>query len=86
MTVLGYRGPDCEGHEEGAEHIHIGFVVQDARVAYDSLLAMDATFVRNGVKGRGSEFEAPAPNGSFKVADPEGNIVDVTGNTREWRY
>ena len=84
--MLGYRGPERESHEEGAEHIHIGFVVPDAREAFDRLLAMDATFVRSGVKGSGEPLEAPAPDGSFKVTDPDGNIVDVTGNPQEWRY
>jgi hypothetical protein len=25
------------------------------------------------------------PSGSFKVADPDGNVIDISGNRDEWR-
>ena len=85
MTVIPYEGPPRESHEEGTEHIHIGFQVPDAAVAYERLRAVDATFLRSDVKVRDEPVGPPPPGGSFKVADPDGNVVDVTGNPAEWR-
>lgn len=86
MTVIPYAGPARESHEEGTEHIHLGFMVADAAVAYRQLEEIGATFLRSDVKVR-DEFAGPPPaNGSFKVADPDGNVIDVTGNPGEWRY
>jgi len=44
-----------------------------------------AAFLRNDVKVRDEHVGPPLPDGSFKVADPDGNVVDVTGNPAEWR-
>ena len=85
VTVIPYEGPSRELHEEGTEHIHIGFLVPDASQAYERLRAMDATFLRSDVKVRDEPAGPPPPGGSFKVADPDGNVVDVTGDPREWR-
>ena len=85
MTVIPYEGPARESHEEGTEHMHIGFQVPDATAAYERLRAVDATFLRSDVKVRDEPAGPPPPGGSFKVADPDGNVVDVTGNPGELR-
>lgn len=85
MTVIPYEGPPREAHEEGTEHIHIGFLVPNACEAYERLRTIDATFLRSDVKVRDESVGPPPPGGSFKVADPDGNVVDITGNPAEWR-
>ena len=85
VTVIPYEGPPREPHEEGAEHIHIGFQVPDAVATYERLRTIDAAFLRSDVKVRDESVGPPLPGGSFKVADPDGNVVDVTGNPAEWR-
>ena len=84
LTVIPYCGPERPVLEEVTEYIHFGFIVEDAAAAYDRLAAMGAPMLRLDVKER-LEFSPPPPDGSFKVADPDGNVVDVTGNPAEWR-
>ena len=84
VTILPYDGPERSVHGEGTEHIHLGLMVPDALAAYRRLQHVGATVVRADVKAR-REPEAPSPGGSFKVADPDGNVIDVTGNAEEWR-
>jgi catechol 2,3-dioxygenase-like lactoylglutathione lyase family enzyme len=85
MTILPYDGPDRPVHEEGTEHIHIGLFVPDATAVYQRLLSLGMSVLRADVKARLEPGDTPPPGGSFKVADPDGNVVDVTGNTAEWR-
>lgn len=85
MTVIPYEGPPREPHEEGTEHIHIEFQVPDAVASYERLRTIEAAFLRRNVKVRGEPVGPPRLDGSFKVADPDGNVVDVTGNPAEWR-
>ena len=85
LTVIPYTGPRREELVEGNEHVHFGFLVADAVVSYERLMAAGATFLRDDVKLRDEPAGPPAPAGSFKVADPDGNVVDVTGNPQEWR-
>jgi catechol 2,3-dioxygenase-like lactoylglutathione lyase family enzyme len=85
VTVIPYDGPPRPVHEEGTEHLHVGVLVDDATAAYHRLVALGATVLRADVKQRREPADVPPPNGSFKVADPDGNVVDVTGNPHEWR-
>lgn len=84
ITVIPYDGPHRPAHEEGTEHLHIGFWVDDAAAAYQRLTALGASMLRADVKSRQEPTGPPSRNGSFKVADPDGNVVDVTGNPTEW--
>ena len=85
LTVLPYDGPERAAHEEGTEHLHVGLLVPDAAAAYARLERLGATILRADVKARNEPAAAPPPNGSFKVADPDGNVIDVTGSPDEWR-
>jgi catechol 2,3-dioxygenase-like lactoylglutathione lyase family enzyme len=84
LTVIPYEGPERPAFEEVTEYVHFGFRVADALECYQRLQAMGAQMLRLDVKER-LDPEAPTPRGSFKVADPDGNVVDVTGNVEEWR-
>jgi catechol 2,3-dioxygenase-like lactoylglutathione lyase family enzyme len=84
LTVIPYSGAERPALPEVTEYIHFGFIVPDAAAVYERLRALGATMLRLDVKER-LDPAAPAPDGSFKVADPDGNVVDITGNLREWR-
>jgi len=84
LTVIPYEGPERPAFEEVTEYVHFGFRVPNARECYDRLLGMGFTMLRLDVKER-LDPEPPEARGSFKVADPDGNVVDVTGNAKEWR-
>ena len=85
MTILQYNGTERPPFEEGTEFIHFGIIVEDLASIYSTLrdggfeLIMD-----NGKKGDDIDDNKP-PERSFKVADPDGNVVDITCAKDEWR-
>jgi catechol 2,3-dioxygenase-like lactoylglutathione lyase family enzyme len=84
MTLIVHEG-DRPYLEEGEEYIHIGFIVDDARETWQRLREFGATILREDVKARYPVDENRPPVGSFKVADPDGNTIDITDNPEEWR-
>lgn len=86
LTVLPYTGPPRQPLEESYEFIHLGFWVEDLAAVYERLVALGAAVVREDVKER-REFAGDAlPVGSFKVLDPDGNVLDISARADEWRY
>jgi catechol 2,3-dioxygenase-like lactoylglutathione lyase family enzyme len=84
LTIIPYEGPDRPALEEGTEQIHFGFLVEDATATFRKLQSMGFAMLKENVKTR-DPVKEPEPRGSFKVADPDGNVIDVTGNPQEWR-
>jgi catechol 2,3-dioxygenase-like lactoylglutathione lyase family enzyme len=84
LTLIQYDGPERPSQQEGTEYIHFGLLVEDARAALRRLRDAGATFLRENVKER-NEMDEMIPSGSFKVADPDGNVIDISGNRDEWR-
>ena len=71
--------------EEGNEYIHFGVIVDDLAACWHRLQKWGAEFSKDNIKLR-NEIDADViPERSFKVLDPDGNIVDVTANKEEWR-
>ena len=71
--------------EEGNEYIHFGVIVDDIEACFNRLKDWGAEFSKDSIK-QGSEFSPDrVPGQSFKVLDPDGNVVDVTANKEEWR-
>ena len=85
VTLLPYAGPPRQSLDEGDEYIHFGVIVDDHVATFERLRALGATFLRSDVKTRDPLDPARPPQGSFKVADPDGNVVDVTPHRDEWR-
>ena len=86
ITLL-QQPDDCERTvlEEGNEFIHFGVIVEDLQACYQRLLQLDAEFSADAIKaGKAVDPDRP-PQTSFKVLDPDGNVVDVTVNRNEWR-
>lgn len=85
LTLLAYDGPPRPTLEEGAEFIHLGFLVPDAKAAYQRLVGLGAPIVRDDVKRRDPHDPENVPPGSFKVLDPDGNVLDISDEAEEWR-
>ena len=85
MTILQYNGEERAPFEEGTEFIHFGIIVEDLANIYNTLRDGGFELLMDNVK-KGDEISADkAPERSFKVADPDGNVVDITCATDEWR-
>jgi len=86
MTLLQHPAESVRPpFEEGNEYIHFGIIVDDLAACHARLVAQGATFSKDDVKLRNEIQEGQLPTRSFKVLDPDGNVVDVTANTQEWR-
>ncbi len=85
MTILQYNGEERAPFAEGTEFIHFGIIVEDLASIYNTLRDGGFELLMDNVK-KGDEISADkAPERSFKVADPDGNVVDITCATDEWR-
>ena len=71
--------------EEGNEYIHFGVIVDDLQDCWRRLKEWGAKLSKDNIKRRDKIPEDWIPERSFKVLDPDGNIVDVTASTDEWR-
>lgn len=71
--------------EEGNEYIHFGIVVDDLDAVWRRLQEWGATFSKDDVKERKAITPGVTPPRSFKVLDPDGNVIDITGHRQEWR-
>ena len=85
LTLLPYVGPKREALEEGNEFIHLGFLVDDVAATYQRLVELGAAVVRDDVKERRPHDTTAIPVGSFKVVDPDGNVLDISDRHDEWR-
>ena len=70
---------------EGNEYIHFGIIVDDLAACWQRCLDWGAEISKGDVKDRSEveDFNA-VPERSFKVLDPDGNVIDITANHTEW--
>jgi catechol 2,3-dioxygenase-like lactoylglutathione lyase family enzyme len=85
LTIVPFVGDPGPAPEEGREQIHFGILVDDAAALYRRLVAFGATIARHDVKTRDEPNPDEPPSGSYKVLDPDGNVIDVSGDVNEWR-
>lgn len=77
--------------DEGREFIHFGVIVDDLPTVWRRLHDWAAAhpgeevFSKENVKDRNPIDAAEQPLVSFKALDPDGNVIDITGNRQEWR-
>ncbi len=71
--------------DEGNEYIHFGVIVDDLKECWQRLSDWGAEFSKDDVKSRNEIGDDWTPRRSFKVLDPDGNVVDVTEYKEEWR-
>ena len=71
--------------EEGNEYIHFGVIVDDLEACWNRCRSWGAEISKGDVKDRTAIDQQTPPSRSFKVLDPDGNVIDVTANKEEWR-
>ena len=70
---------------EGNEYIHFGIIVDDLAACWQRCLDWGAEISKGDVKDRSEVEDLNAvPERSFKVLDPDGNVIDITANRTEW--
>ena len=69
---------------EGSEPIHLGFVVADLAGTFKRCQELGATILSGSI-ARDPVVPGVVPSHSFKVADPNGNVVDVVGDPKHWK-
>jgi catechol 2,3-dioxygenase-like lactoylglutathione lyase family enzyme len=84
LTLIHYDGAERTALEEGTEFVHLGLLVEDVAATYRQLLALGATIARDDVKERHPHDMSNVPVGSFKVLDPDGNVLDISERPDEW--
>ena len=85
MTIIQYEGEERQPLEEGTEFVHFGLIVDNLERLYITLQENGEPLLRDDVKSRNEiDMRAP-PTRSFKVADPDGNVIDITCAKDEWR-
>jgi len=71
--------------EEGNEYIHFGLIVDDLATIWQRCREWGARLSKGDVKDRTSILDENAiPERSFKVLDPDGNVIDISDNREEW--
>lgn len=69
---------------EGSEPIHLGFVVDDLATTFRACQELGAPILAGSI-GRDPVMPGVIPTHSFKVADPNGNVVDVIADPKHWK-
>ena len=85
VTLLPYSGPPRQALAEGSEFIHLGFLTNDLGAIYQRLRAIGVEIARDDINERRDYDPAAPPTRSFKVLDPDGNVLDISGPDNEWR-
>ena len=84
-TVFQHAGPARPDHVSGMlDYLHIGVIVPDLQQALQRFVDMGFTEILDDV-GDGHPYDPQnPPQGSFKVHDPDGIVVDVTASSQQW--
>ena len=85
FRIFQHRGPTRPPHVgEMLDYLHIGVRVPDLRAAAKRCEALGFRIFWDGVSG-GKLYDPNVPPAqSFKVADPDGIVVDVTASDDQW--
>ncbi len=77
--------PHDQLHVSGMlDYLHIGVMVDDLSAAAIRLRDRGFEIIWDGVDGGKPYDPAHPPTESFKVADPDGIVVDVSANPNQW--
>jgi len=85
LTLLPFETQPSPPHAEGDEHMHFGVIVESLEPIFARLRAVEAPIIKEDVKKRLDYDRDTVPIGSFKVLDPDGNVVDISERREEWR-
>jgi len=73
-----HRPPD------GNENLHFGVIVGDVKACWKRMSDWGAEFATDSIKSGAKVDPTIPPDVSFKVFDPDGNVIDITGDNQEW--
>lgn len=85
FRLFPYTGPDRSPHVSGlASYLHIGVIVDDLAAALGRFEEYEFPIIWDGVDTGRPPVPGQWPAESFKVADPDGIVVDVTSSKDQW--
>ena len=85
FRVFQHAGPARPPHVSGMlDYLHIGVLVDDLAAAAIRLQEHGFEIIWDGVDGGQPYDPVNPPTESFKVADPDGIVVDVSANREQW--
>ena len=85
LTFIQYEGePPRPTLAYAGEYIHLGLFVENLEGIYQRLRAEGFEILRENIKTEMDFDYSHVPEGSFKVADPDGNVLDITEREDEW--
>lgn len=85
FRIFQHAGPARPPHVSGMlDYLHIGVLVDDLEETAERLQDLGFPIIWDGVDGGRPYDPTHPPTESFKVADPDGIVVDVSANPRQW--
>ena len=85
FRVFQHGGAERPAHVSGMlDYLHIGVQVSDLAAAARRFQELGFRIIWDGVDGGKPYDPATPPSESFKVEDPDGIVVDVSGSPDQW--
>jgi len=85
FRVFQHAGAARPRHVSGLlDYLHVGVLVDDLALAARHCEELGFQIIWDGVDGGRPYDPANPPSESFKVADPDGIVVDVTASRSQW--
>jgi catechol 2,3-dioxygenase-like lactoylglutathione lyase family enzyme len=85
FRLFPHQGPERPSHVSGlASYLHVGVRVPDLAAAVRRFEALGFPIIWDGVDAGHAPIPGRLPSESFKVADPDGIVVDVTASDDQW--
>jgi len=85
FRLFPHQGPERPPHVSGlSSYLHIGVWVNDLAAAVHRFEALGFPIIWDGVDAGKPPIPGQLPSESFKVADPDGIVVDVTASDDQW--
>ncbi|CAN5476508.1 hypothetical protein BH23CHL4_BH23CHL4_16160 [soil metagenome] len=85
FRLFPHQGPARPPHVSGlASYLHIGVKVDDLAAAVHRCEELGFPIIWDGVDAGKPPIPGQLPSESFKVADPDGIVVDVSARDDQW--
>jgi len=85
IRVFQCRDTDRPPHVSGLDdYLHVGIRAPDLTAAYERFLEAGVDIIADDVRESHAYDPDDPPEESFKVADPDGIVVDVTDRDDQW--
>ena len=85
FRLFPHKGPERPPHVSGlASYLHVGVRVPDLAATVRRFESLGFPIIWDGVDAGHAPVPGQLPSESFKVADPDGIVVDVTASEAQW--